>query len=71
RDLHPRVRRQRQMGLRDRNGFCSCHRSYIVNLNNIEQFSKTEVITIHKAVIPISRNSYAAFKEVYFNHMFK
>ena len=53
------------------NGFCSCHRSYIVNLNNIEQFSKTEVITIHKAVIPISRNSYAAFKEVYFNHMFK
>ena len=52
------------------NGFCCCHRSYIVNLSNVEQFSKTEVVTIHNAVIPISRNSYATFKEAYFNHMF-
>ncbi len=52
------------------NGFCCCHRSYIVNLSNVEQFSKTEVITNHNAVIPISRNNYAAFKEIYFNHMF-
>ena len=52
------------------NGFCSCHRSYIVNLSNVERFSKTEVTTIHNAVIPISRNSYAAFKGTYFNHMF-
>ncbi len=52
------------------NGFCCCHRSYIVNLNNIEQFSKTEVTTVHNGVIPISRNSYTAFKETYFNHMF-
>ena len=52
------------------NGFCCCHRSYIVNLSNVEQFSKTEVSTIHNAVIPISRNNYAAFKETYFNHMF-
>lgn len=53
------------------NGFCCCHRSYIVNLRNVDQFSKTEVITIHNAVIPISRNNYAAFKETYFNHMFE
>lgn len=52
-------------------GFCCCHRSYIVNLNNVEQFSKTEVTTVHNAVIPISRNSYTAFKETYFNHMFE
>lgn len=52
------------------NGFCCCHRSYIVNLNNVERFSKTEVTTIYNAVIPISRNSYAMFKETYFNHMF-
>ena len=52
------------------NGFCCCHRSYIVNLSNVEQFSKTEVVTNHNAVIPISRNNYAAFKEIYFNHMF-
>lgn len=52
------------------NGFCCCHRSYIVNLSNVERFSKTEVTTIYNAVIPISRNSYATFKETYFNHMF-
>lgn len=53
-----------------KNGFCCCHRSYIVNLNIVERFSKTEVTTIHNAVIPISRNSYTVFKETYFNHMF-
>ncbi|MDE7248029.1 MAG: LytTR family DNA-binding domain-containing protein [Lachnospiraceae bacterium] len=53
------------------NGFCCCHRSYIVNLSNVEQFSKTEVTTIHHAVIPISRNSYTTFKEIYFNYMFE
>lgn len=53
------------------NGFCCCHRSYIVNLNNVERFSKTEVVTIHKAVIPISRSNYVAFKGTYFNHMFE
>lgn len=52
------------------NGFCCCHRSYIVNLGNVEQFSKTEITTVHKAVIPISRNSYESFKECYFDHMF-
>ena len=53
------------------NGFCCCHRSYIVNLNNVESFSKTEVITANKAVIPISRNNYVAFKGTYFSHMFE
>ncbi len=53
------------------NGFCCCHRSYIVNLNNVEQFSKTEVITTSKAVIPISRSNYIAFKGTYFSHMFE
>ena len=51
-------------------GFCRCHRSYIVNLSNVAQFSKNEVTTIHSEAEPISRNSYAAFKEAYFNHMF-
>ena len=53
------------------NGFCCCHRSYIVNLCNVERFSKTEVTTIHNAVIPISRNNYAVFKGTYFNYMFE
>lgn len=53
------------------NGFFRCHRSYIVNLNNIEQFTKSEIITSLKSGIPISRNRYVAFKETYFNHMFE
>lgn len=53
------------------NGFCCCHRSYIVNLGNVERFSKTEITTTHNGVIPISRNNYAVFKGSYFNYMFK
>lgn len=51
-------------------GFYRCHRSYIVNLNHVEQFSKTSLTTICHAAIPISRSSYAAFKDAYFRHMF-
>ena len=52
------------------NGFFRCHRSYIVNLNRVEQFTKTEICTGQNARIPISRNSYMAFKDAYFNYMF-
>lgn len=52
------------------NGFFRCHRSYIVNLNHVEQFTKTEIHTSHNATIPISRNNYTAFKDAYFLHMF-
>lgn len=51
-------------------GFFRCHRSYIVNLNNVEQFTKSTITTDLKSDIPISRNRYATFKEIYFNHMF-
>lgn len=54
-----------------KNGFFRCHRSYIVNLNNIEQFTKSEISTSLNPAIPLSRNRYAAFKETYFNHMFE
>lgn len=53
------------------NGFFRCHRSYIVNMNNIEQFTKSEIITGLNSVIPISRNRHIAFKETYFNYMFE
>ena len=52
-------------------GFFKCHRSYIVNLNHVEQFTKTEIATNNNATIPISRNRYVEFKETYFNHMFQ
>lgn len=53
------------------NGFFRCHRSYIINLNNIEQFTKSEITTNQNQAIPISRNRYVAFKESYFNYMFE
>lgn len=52
-------------------GFFKCHRSYIVQLNHVEQFTKTTLLTNHHVTIPISRSSYPAFKETYFNHMFQ
>ena len=52
-------------------GFFLCHRSYIVNLNYVEQFSKTSLITSGHVTIPISRNRYTAFKEAYFSYMFR
>lgn len=52
------------------NGFYRCHRSYIVNLNSIERFTKTSLFMNNFTEIPISRNSYMAFKEAYFNYMF-
>lgn len=52
-------------------GFFKCHRSYIVNLSHIEQFTKTQIITKNGTNIPISRNNYAAFKEAYFSYMFQ
>lgn len=52
------------------NGFYCCHRSYIVNLNHVEEFSKAGLVTSGHATVPISRNKYAAFKEAYFRHMF-
>lgn len=54
-----------------KNGFCRCHRSYIVNLNYMNQFSKTWILTRHNFKIPISRNGYTAFKEAYFQNMFR
>lgn len=52
-------------------GFFKCHRSYIVNLNCVEQFTKTQISTKNGTNIPISRNNYAAFKEAYFSYMFR
>lgn len=52
-------------------GFFKCHRSYIINLNHVEQFTKTQISTKNGTNIPISRNNYAAFKEAYFSYMFR
>ena len=50
-------------------GFFKCHRSYIVNLSSVNQFTKSD-ISIGNVTIPISRNRYPEFKQAYFDHMF-
>ena len=50
-------------------GFFKCHRSYIVNLSHIKQFTKT-LVTTGISSVPISRNNYSAFKDAYFSYMF-
>ena len=50
--------------------FFKCHRSYIVNISHVEQFTKTQITMDNHAQLPISRNNYAPFKEAYFHYMF-
>ena len=50
-------------------GFFKCHRSYIVNLSHIKQFTRTMVTTVISSV-HISRNNYSAFKDAYISNMF-
>lgn len=52
-------------------GFFKCHRSYIVNMKYIEQFTKTQLVTKNGMHVPVSRNNYAAFKKTYFSYMFQ
>ena len=51
-------------------GFYKCHRSYIVNMNYIQKFTKAQITTSSGAIIPISRIIYPAFKETYLSYMF-
>ena len=51
-------------------GFYKCHRSYIAALSCVEKFGKTSLFTKSGAQIPISRDNYANFKDVYCSYMF-
>ncbi|MDD3404446.1 MAG: LytTR family DNA-binding domain-containing protein [Hespellia sp.] len=53
------------------NGFCKCHRSYLVYLPNVNHFSNNEIITRSGRSIPISRGYGKAFQEAYFTTMFQ
>lgn len=52
-------------------GFCKSHRSYLVNLSHVKEFTKTQIFMNTGAAIPISRNCYQMFKETYFSYMFQ
>lgn len=55
----------------DCDGFFKCHRSYLVQLSNVDHFSTTEIITKSGRSIPIARGYTKAFQEAYFSKMFE
>ena len=51
-------------------GFFKCHRSYIVNIHNIDKFSHTQIVTHSGFCIPISRSCQKNFDDSYFRVFF-
>lgn len=43
--------------------FLSCHKSYVVNMNYIQNFSAQKIILLNQAEIPVSRSRYKKSKE--------
>lgn len=52
-------------------GFFKCHRSYLVNLSNVDHFNSIEITTASGRRIPIARGFAKPFKDAYFALMFK
>ncbi len=48
------------------NGFFKCHRSYLVNLANVERFSATDAVMRSGRVVPVARSVRREFQEAYF-----
>lgn len=57
--------------LDDSLGFFKCHRSYIVNILNIDTYNVSEIIMKSGQRIPIARGVVKKFQEAYFNFMFQ
>lgn len=51
-------------------GFFKCHRSYLVNMENVSEFSLIDIKTLSGASIPIARGFGKPFNEAYFAYMF-
>ena len=51
-------------------GFFKCHRSYIVNLNEIDSYSSRELITRSGCRIPVARSVHKEFEDAYFAAIF-
>lgn len=51
-------------------GFFKCHRSYIVNIHQIETYTQRELKTRSGWCIPISRSYHREFEEAYFLTLF-
>lgn len=52
----------------DGKDFAQAHNSYLVNLRNVDSFSKTEVVLKDKNVLAISRSKYGEFENQMFSY---
>lgn len=46
--------------------FFKCHRSYQVNLRNVDHFNNTEIVTRSGTVLPLARSCKREFQDAYF-----
>ncbi len=46
--------------------FFKCHRSYLVNLRNIDHFNSSDIVTRTGAVLPLARSCRKGFQDAYF-----
>lgn len=51
-------------------GFCKCHRSYIVNIHHIDSYSHSEIVMRSGYRVPISRSCQKSFEAMYFSVVF-
>lgn len=51
-------------------GFFKCHRSYIINIHHIDNYSHCEIVTRSGHHIPISRSCHKSFEDSYFRVVF-
>ena len=57
--------------LTESDGFIKCHRSYLVNMFQIDRYSAKELTTRSGAIIPIARSCQKDFEEKYFTVIFR
>lgn len=50
-------------------GFFQCHKSYIVNMPQIQRFQSADILLKNGETVPVSRARYAETKEAYFSYM--
>jgi len=59
-----------ESSLSSEKGFFKCHRSYIVNIEQIDSFSGKEIKMRSGAIIPIARSIHKEFMDYYFSMIF-
>lgn len=50
-------------------GFCFCHRSFLINLDNVMEIVRYEARMVDKSVVPVSKNYFKETQEAFLHHM--